>query len=305
MSLYIKNAGSWKNINKIFVKDANLWKTVSKGWIKDGGVWKQFFSSAITITGTRYNINLRNEFNQVYPGQTPTGTVQFIVDNALIGSSSTSNYALVTGNWPGDVTLILTINSNSIIAGAGGAGGIAQVSSTTWNGYAGPGRSGGAAINLNYNLTLNNSGIVGGGGGGGGGAMFTFTYNGGFAMFALGGGGGGAGINGGVGTTTNCTTNCNAGVTGSTQIGGTGGSFAWTTGGLFRAIGGTGGNLGQGGTAGTPANGYVYRGSNYSGNIERVYNVGASASGGSAGAAIVRGGFTLTGTTGDIRGAIT
>lgn len=292
MPLYVKDAGAWKTVKNIFIKDIGVWKAAKKGWVKNAGIWRQFYSSGfapITLTGSKNNVNLRNEFDQVYTGQTPTGTVQFIADNALIGSTSTSDYALVTGNWPNNVMLSLTINSNSIIAGAGGRGG---------NGYGGQfygenGSAGGPALRLDYNLALNNLGIIGGGGGGGGGGCNFYTYSGGFSFLITSGGGGGAGVPGGVGGICNAPGNssayCQGGSAGSTLVGGIGGSYSRNN---KNTSGGTGGTLGQGGIYGLP---YPNSGAPY---------FSPSGIGGSAGAAIVRNGYTLTGTTGDVRGAI-
>lgn len=153
MPLYIKDAGSWKNIKKIFVKDANLWRTVSKGWIKNNGIWRQFYSAVVNLTiagGT--NVNLRSNYNE-QTGDSSNNSVSVIFTvTGNIGSSG-SSASIVTGNWPAGSELTLNINSGVYIAGAAGSNN---------------GGAGGTAISLNYPLTINNLGIIAGGGGGGG-----------------------------------------------------------------------------------------------------------------------------------------
>lgn len=200
---------------------------------------------ANTVT---YNVNLRDEYNRL-SGDTsnlPKCAVFTVAGN--IGSTSTSTAALDTGYWPAGskIKLILpatsggTANSpaNGIIAGAGGNGG-AYSNNTAQNGL-----QGGPAINLNHDITILNSGTIGGGGGGGASTFVPNTAIGIARIIALVanllgvafGGGGGAGINpgnGGVAT--------KSGSIGWFFLSGAGGSSA-------SGSGVSGGNLGNKGT---------------------------------------------------------
>lgn len=52
MTMDVKDASTWKNVNELHIKDAGVWKPVNQGYVKDGGVWKQFFNTVIEIDGT-------------------------------------------------------------------------------------------------------------------------------------------------------------------------------------------------------------------------------------------------------------
>lgn len=45
MSVHVRDAGTWKQVNGLWVRDAGTWKEVSTGYVKDGGVWKEMYSS--------------------------------------------------------------------------------------------------------------------------------------------------------------------------------------------------------------------------------------------------------------------
>jgi hypothetical protein len=127
------------------------------------------------------NVNLRTKYNSVFGTPDSSTEVKFIVySGVVIGSTSNSTFSLDTGSWPAGATITLQNNSGGIIAGKGGDGADAESSPS----------NGGDAINLSYDLTLINNGIIGGGGGGG-------AANQSGSVTA--GGGGGAGYLGGVG----------------------------------------------------------------------------------------------------------
>jgi len=51
MTLHVRDAGSWKEVNELSVRDAGAWKDVQEAWVRDGGTWKQFFTAlAIVLT---------------------------------------------------------------------------------------------------------------------------------------------------------------------------------------------------------------------------------------------------------------
>ena len=108
-----------------------------------------------------------------------------INSGVIVGSSSTSTYALDTGSgWAtGDV---INITNNGYIAGKGGNGGNGGSGAN-----AGVGTASGPAINLQWNITTftNSSVYVYSGGGGGGGGGMGSSRNG-----AGGGGGGGSSV---------------------------------------------------------------------------------------------------------------
>lgn len=59
MSLYVRDAGSWKEVtagNGIHVRDAGSWKAVKEGFVRDAGTWKSFFVQSDPITVNFYPI---------------------------------------------------------------------------------------------------------------------------------------------------------------------------------------------------------------------------------------------------------
>lgn len=116
-----------------------------------------------------------------------TGTVIEIIikSGVLVSASSTANYALTNPNtWASGVIIRLIIESGAIVAGRGGTGG----RGANWDSSGGGiGGKGGDCANFEYDIIIDNQGVisVGSGGGGGGG-----TGSDGF-LFGVGGGGGG------------------------------------------------------------------------------------------------------------------
>lgn len=131
-----------------------------------------------------YNIKLNDYFST----DDKRGQCTVTIDNGvyLVPSNSWS-YGLHTGSYYNDFTL--KIYNNGTIYGAGGAGGNGRNSGGT--GY--NGSNGEAAIYLNTDIDLINTGIIAGGGGGGGagGNAFDDDCCGSSDEIAGGGGGGG------------------------------------------------------------------------------------------------------------------
>ena len=224
----------------------------------------------------------------------PTQPNTYIFENQATISAGTGSYALRTGVFPAGS--ILKIVNKGYIRGKGGNGGP----------YNAAGSSGGVALYIDMDCTIDNgSGFIFGGGGGGGGAQT--SANGGYYRSA---GGGGAGANGGAagaGTAwydgsasgqPEFRTGYRAPAAGTADAGGLGAyqtsqaadrSFSATV------TGGTGGGPGVAGDSGS----VVQVGKNFS---------VAQYVGDAAGAAITKNGRTLTITTGNdtnrIRGAI-
>jgi hypothetical protein len=193
---------------------------------------------------------LRDIYDGLFPDVLDTYDVVFIFDsNCVAGSIDNTAFSVDTGSWPelttGDP---IKLDVRGLVVGKGGNG--ANVGGFPENG--------GAALILNADVRLTNTGIIGGGGGGGD------------SVFAVGGGaagGGGAGFVNGLGGTGTATTNSTVIIQaqpGTNTLGGDGG-FAQGSGSEPVSVnGGDGGNLGQaggsgGGTAGTAidANGYT------------------------------------------------
>ena len=173
-----------------------------------------------------------------------------------LGSSSTSTPALNTGSGYPAGTTITIVNNGYILGkgGAGGNGGYAGVNSTPGT----SGLSGGPAMIIQTQITLQNNGVIAGGGGGGGGGGSTADSYAGPAGGCGGGGGqgflissGGAGTNYGPGGVFNAggTSTGSPGSQTSAGLGGIYGSpyYGYMTGGN----GGNGGSLGQAGSAGS------------------------------------------------------
>jgi hypothetical protein len=252
MAFSVNDAGVWKTVKKLSVNDGT-WKAVKSGWINKAGTWTKFYASdaTITITGGN-NINLRSLYELSTGDYSSTAVDASFIVTGNVGSTSSATAAMDTGTWPAGSSITLT--NNAIIAGAGGTGGNAvSYPYTTSRAYAENGFSGGTAISLNFNMTINNLGTIGGGGGGGGGMMYTYLYSGGFTTSNYAGGGGGAGISGGSAGVCNApgnlNNNCQGGNAGTSTAGGAGGVFTLNS---RTAYGGTGGNLGVAGTNGTP-----------------------------------------------------
>jgi len=168
----------------------------------------------IYISINEQNLNLYDRYVALI-GSAPTASTDAVYKvraGVVVGSATTGGYAVDTGTgWPSGATITL-INEGHIV-GAGGAGG-SQADRD--------GQSGGDAMNLQFDLALNNLNIIGGGGGG--------------APYLN--GGGGAGNTGGVSA---------AGSDGGLEIGGDGG-------GGFPSL--KGGDLGESGPDDAPNSRY-------------------------------------------------
>ena len=160
-------------------------------------------SYSLTISSNTQNYNLRTALLAAgYSGSGAFSVTVTINSGVYVWSNSTSLAAFDTGSLTGGT---INIINNGFIMGKGGVGGTATN---------GTGASGGPAMSINQNVTINHTsgtGYIGGGGGGGGSGAA--------------GGGGGAG-------------------------GGTGGSASGSSGGAGGSLGGTGGNGGGYGSTG-------------------------------------------------------
>lgn len=215
------------------------------------------------------NKNLRtiHDLNFSTPlGGSPGEVVRFIVsDGVIIGSDSTSLYALQTGSWPEGVSLILEVGTATGSARIQGrAGNAGAGASDSDSGVAGGG--GGPAIFAEVPIYIDNTNgeIWGGGGGGGGGGSAYSTFGAPFLPSNAGGGGGGGGAGtifgsaGGGGITKEFgaphAVFGSAGANGSSTAAGSGGARG-TLILLLGGAGGAGGGPGLAGAAGANASG--------------------------------------------------
>lgn len=183
----------------------------------------------VVLSGELQNLNLRTVFDSIYPSYDPADDVRFIFDAAAVmGSSSTSAPAILTGTWPGLTTPPL-LDVRGLILGAGGAGSLDN------------GGAGGVALELQGAIRLSNSGLIGGGGGGGGGAS----------------GPGGANVVGGGGAGYSPGTASGGGNPGQRLTGGAGVTATGSSGGEpYIIISGDGGDIGSAGSNGDGPGGF-------------------------------------------------
>jgi len=57
--LYVKNSGTWTEVETLSVKDSGTWETVKAGYVKNSGTWYPFFSGIVVslYSGTEYQSN--------------------------------------------------------------------------------------------------------------------------------------------------------------------------------------------------------------------------------------------------------
>lgn len=186
----------------------------------------------ITIDYDSYNINLRELYDDIYSNLSASTPIVFVVESGVVvGSTSTSLYAIVSGDWPSGIEPTLRIRTGGYVVGRGADG--------DFDG----GADGGAAIQVTAPLAIENNGVIGGGGGAGGG----YTYQPAPGSTVTGRGGGGAGLQPGFGG--GYTTNygdSEAPSYASLETGGQASTSAFPGG----SGPGNGGNLGQAGGAG-------------------------------------------------------
>ena len=248
----------------------------------------------LIISGEETNLSIRDLYDTqiAVPPDASTKVKLIVESNGVIGSTSVAEPALVTGSWPAGATV--TLENRGFIVGKGGDG--ASIPPTTVTASSGDlvGQDGGTALSLDYPITLNNLGVIGGGGGGGGGAVDNGNGIGAFA-----GGGGGAGYIAGSGGISwedagYSVQELDFGSDGTLEEAGAGGIVEWTDNGTFRLRGGGSGII----TFGLGENGQ-------SGSTSPNVTNGVVGAGGTAGNAITTNGNTITYTeAGDIRGNV-
>ena len=249
--------------------------SMSDGWGKSNAV-----TINLTLASNTKNYNIfSNKGGSYVAGKSIINLT--INGGVVVGSTSTSTYAMDTGSgWAtGDV---INITNNGYIAGKGGNGNGGGGTNTDGS----PGTAGGSSMNLQWNITTftNSSGYVysgGGGGGGGGGGSSSNGYP----------GAGGAGSTHGImpGYTANYNGGLTRGAKANGNPGGGGGAFIGNVGTVGTNPGNRGPGAGGGGGGGGGASGGA-------GGIGRNNNNNGGAGGGH-GKAINLNGHTVNGTT--------
>ena len=227
--------------------------------------------SIVILSGEIVNINLRDIYESLFPTVDPDAEVVFLFDPSCVAGSTSLDSSVKTGSWP-ELLVKPLIDIRGLVLGKGGNG-----ANTSASPFA---EDGGVALELEDDVRISNSGIIGGGGGGGGRTSSNETGQNEILC-----GGGGAGFYVGLGglTSTSDTIplpSAQQAKDGTRLYGGLGANGSLE-------FGGKGGDLGNNGVSGNFASG--------------------AGEGGTAGAAIRTNGFTITyinSGSGDIRGAI-
>lgn len=115
----------------------------------------------IILGGNANNINLRTIYNAIFPAPDGTTIAKFTFENNVIIGSTSTAYSIETGSWPVGAEVIIQTNLGAFIVGAGGDAVTPFAIEVPIDGL-----PGGDAILLEHDVTLINSGVIGGGGGG-------------------------------------------------------------------------------------------------------------------------------------------
>ena len=185
--LWVKDAGTWKQVNQIYTKQEGVWKSPTYGLVIQGGIGKTFYpdTTAITLTYTAAGANTFTvpagvqRLNVIVRGASGgTGGSYASGSTANPGSDSTAGQ-VVQGNLQVSPGQVLTLQ-----IGTGGTTG-----NQSWavfaSGIGGSGYSGYSGSNGNA--------PAGQGGGGGGGAASVIMSSTGSAIIVAAGGAGGTG----------------------------------------------------------------------------------------------------------------
>lgn len=218
----------------------------------------------IVISADMNSIDLRSVYDsQILIEPEANKTITFVIrSGVVVSSNSTSTPALrLRDNFNG-AKILLIIEAGAYVVGRGGAGGRGGLAEEASKTAGGNGGNGGNAMQIEYEITIENNGTIGGGGGGGGGGgavgqRYRPSYR---RRGTVGGGGGGggasygtAGAKGTNGRNRGSGRNPAGGGAGSVSAGGAGGANGTRSSSQFRIIGGVGGkggDLGQNGEAG-------------------------------------------------------
>jgi len=182
--LWVKDAGTWKQVNQIYTKQSGVWKSPTYGTIIQDGISKTFYpdTTAVTLTYTAAGVNTYTvpagvqKLNVIVRGASGgTGGSYASGGTAYPGADSTAGQ-VVQGNLAVSPGQVLTLQ-----IGTGGTTGIQNWVNGA-GGTAGTGYSGYAGSNGTTNAN--------GGGGGGGAASVIMSSTGSAILVAAGGAGG-------------------------------------------------------------------------------------------------------------------
>ena len=85
MTLYVKDAGTWKTVTAAYVNDAGTWKTATL-YVKDAGTWKAA-NVSLVVSGT-------NPVNGSASGFAPSGNVSVVAPaRSVTGNTGTVSYS--------------------------------------------------------------------------------------------------------------------------------------------------------------------------------------------------------------------
>lgn len=172
MTLHVNNAGIWTPAKKVWARDASVWKEVAKVWVMSGGVWRLAYQNIINvvISSSTANFNLASTLGNP---TTPVNVNLLVPTGVNVVSTSIGLPAFTTGDLPAGSLVTLTVQSGAAIIGRGGRGASyyqggpdAQINAGVPFGYRYPAQNGGDAVEAKCQMTINNSGTIGGGGGG-------------------------------------------------------------------------------------------------------------------------------------------
>jgi len=183
--LWVKQAGTWKQVNQIYVKQGGVWKSPTYGIIIQNGVGKTFYPDTTAVTLTYNTPGVVNSFT------VPAGVQRLNIIARGASGGTGGSYASGSTAYPGaDSTAGQVVQGNLAVSpgqvlyfqvGGGGATGL-----QSWN--AGTGGTAGSAYSTYTGAAGTTNANAGGGGGGG--ATVIYSSTGSVIVVAAGGAGG-------------------------------------------------------------------------------------------------------------------
>lgn len=179
MPFYYKKSGSWEEVINLYYKENGTWYKAKNGFYKKDGEWLRFHNEQIEV-----NYTIDSDFGvDVFVGagqpDWPVDVLVTVEQGVCISGPDPSTPALQVGSSGAtfvDGSTVKVINKGSIVGyhGNGGSGGKAEAIRDSTTQYTTAedgedGEDGGPAIEMFFDLTLENIGALSGGHGGGGG----------------------------------------------------------------------------------------------------------------------------------------
>jgi len=94
MTLHVRDAGSFKEVDELTVRDAGSWKSVQEAWVRDAGSWKQFFSAQTVVLTDRIVSS-----SQPLGGPLSQSRIDFSADGVLRTRLNNGAFVDVAGEW--------------------------------------------------------------------------------------------------------------------------------------------------------------------------------------------------------------